>query len=331
MQLRRQAREAGFGAVRAIYRERCDTGGVFFVPLLVGAVIGLPAGLAVGSWWLGLLLSVVVLVPPGLWVLYSPVRGPFGRRWYALGAGGVVAWSAQRGYIAVSWAELAELRAHNEREILPENSARDLLKALGVGRPVRFAAFRQAAVAVAVSAWLGAVFGVVVVPWSTDLFRGEQPPQAMRDPARVCTSSEGHGRAAPYEGEAPHPAVLFTESGIVAQLATAGPGHPKPAPEEVQVVGCVGSAHRSAPEPAGVCPYRGGHAVRYFPATYRIAVYEARTGHRLGAFTLEAADPPGCAVSEIFPEDERHRERNLTPSDEQYEKGLADFVTGPAR
>lgn len=147
--------------------------------------------------------------------------------------------------------------------------------------------------------------------------------------ARLCTSGEGHGRAAPYKGEAPHPAVLFTESGIVAQLATAGPGHPEPTPEEVQVVGCVGSADRSAPEPAGVCPYRGGHAVRYFPATYRIEVYEARTARRLGA--LEATDPRGCAVSEIFPEDERHRERNLTPSDKRYEKGLADFFTGPAR
>jgi hypothetical protein len=329
MRLRRRAREAGFDAVRAIYRERRDANGTFFVPLLVGAVVGLPAGLAAGSWWLGLLLSVVVLVPAGLWILCGPVLGPFGRRWYAVCESGVVAWSATRGYAAVSWVELAELRVQKEWEIFPENRARDLLKALRIGRPVRFARFRQAAVAAAVSAWLGTVFGVVVLPWSADLFRGEQPPRDMRDLARVCTGGEGHGRTAPYEGEAPHPAAVFTQSGFV-ELAMAGPGRPEPAPEEVQVVGCVRSADRSAPASASICHYLGGHSVHYFPATYQVEVYEARTGRRLGAFTLEATEPPGCAFSEIFAEGESHREQNLTPSDKQYEQGLAEFVTSPA-
>jgi hypothetical protein len=336
VRLRRRAREAGFGAVRAVYRERRDAAGAFFVPLLVGVVVGLPAALAARSWWLGLLLSVLILVPPGSWYVFGPVAGPSGRRWYAVCEGGVVAWSRRGGYVAVSWEELAAQRERRRAGggpvwAYPEAGAWDLYKALDASRPVRFALPRQLAVTAVVGTWLGTAFAVVAWPWCADLLRGEQPPQAMRDLDRVCTTGEGHARAAPYEGGTPHPAALFEEGFF--SLATAGPGRPEPAPPDVQVVACVRPAERSSHEPDAVCPYTDGRSVSYFPATYRVEVYEARTGRPLGDFTLEATDKaPGCAVSEVFPEDERHLEENLTPTDKQYETNLVEFVTGgPAR
>ncbi|RKN10898.1 hypothetical protein [Streptomyces radicis] len=324
--LRRRAREAGFGAVRAVYRERRD-GGAFFVWLLVGLVVALPAGLAAWSGWLGLVLSVAVLLPPGLWVLLGPVPGPSGRRWYAVCEGGVVVRSRGQGYVALSWEELRE--GGGTREVFPEAGARALESALRRGRPVRFALLRQAAVVAAVGAWLAAVVAVVVAPWGADLLRGEQPPSALRDLAPVCADDGRHGAAAPYEPQGPHPVALFGDGGL-ARLATAGPDLPAPAPEDVQVVACVRASERGSPEPVSVCPYVGGHSVSYFPATHRVEVVEARTGRSLGSFTLRAVDAPTCSTSEVFAEDAPHRERDLTPSDEQFEAALAEYVTGSA-
>ncbi|RBM24354.1 hypothetical protein DEH69_00355 [Streptomyces sp. PT12] len=323
--LRRRAREAGFGAVRAVYRERRD-GGAFFVWLLVGLVVALPAAFGARSWWLGLVLSVAVLLPPGLWVLFGPVPGPFGRRWYAVCEGGVVVRSGGRRYAARSWEELGE---GGTREVFPEAGARALESALRRGCPVRFALLRQALAVAAVGAWLAAVVAVVVAPWGADLLRGEQPPSAMRDLARVCADGGEHGEAAPYAPQGPHPVALFGDAGLV-MLATVGPDRPEPAPDEVQVVACVRASERSSPEPVSVCPYLGGHSLSYYPATHSVDVVEARTGRSLGTFTLRAADAPACPASEIFAEGDSHQERDLSPSDEQFEAALAEYVAGAA-
>jgi hypothetical protein len=332
------AREAGFGRVVRVHRPLSSSW--LYVVFVLAVVFGVPvAGVAllmIDPWlWRWPVLCLAVLV-----ALMIAVRrwGPSGpreeQRWFVVAEHGLVVLTWDSVEVALPWDSVSVERDMGMRRIVwsdqeapPSNHVvgrRDLLAAVERGgrlaswTPRRFA--RTATLGVAAA--LVAVF--VVVPVALDVVLGPRPHE-LADLAEVC-AGDGIGRAAAYEGEAPHPIAVFGD-------------HPTPeysagAPADtVQLVGCQRSTSGSAPDATATCSYEGGHTLTIFQGTYEITVREARTARVVAVVGIDGERTTDCLeVLHVRTDDLSSDQELLTvPEYAAYERTLSDVTDGPAR
>ncbi|MDT0345489.1 hypothetical protein [Streptomyces litchfieldiae] len=161
----------------------------------------------------------------------------------------------------------------------------------------------------------------------------DQKPEDLNDFARICENAQRYEdsddpfeKAAPYEGNGPHPWVLI-EDGYQEAASTGArlDTGPEPEPSEVQLVMCSDRfGHLDGGTSCGYVGSEGTTSLNYHAGRYSVTVYEARTGRRVDGNVLSGAEPGECPhyVSEY--EDVLYTE----PGNADYEALMADVVTG---
>ncbi|GAB2904681.1 hypothetical protein GCM10022245_45360 [Streptomyces mayteni] len=180
----------------------------------------------------------------------------------------------------------------------------------------------------AIAVALIAVAWTLVLPWASDTILGERPDD-LDDFARLCEDEGASlGGAAAYSEQVPHPGVLFSEGGSSPTHALGEDGT-DPLPAEVQIVACSRRAHVSD-EPVESCDYGFGPGnpvlgtVNVYQARYRVDVYEAHTGHRIGSRMLVGYASEECPSRASADEPDFY----TFPGWGQYNNVLEEFVTG---
>ncbi|NBH03492.1 hypothetical protein [Amycolatopsis sp. SID8362] len=321
------AQSAGLGPLVRIHRGH-GAGPVVFGLGIVVAVGSVPVAIAtiimrtvdVTTWqWPMLLWSALV----GLFFLSVHVGPlPGGRRWVAVADGGLVTW--QGGAVRTqTWAEAGSLQAN------VVCCAGDLQAAIRRRSPVppwtlrRVVCLTVTAIATAAATWYAAV------PIAAHVALGERPLKVAQL-ARICQGGSAFGRAASYEGAAPHPAVVFTSDGDYGYEPM-----PDSSADTVQLVGC--SALIGEGQPMNNCDYEGGYHRETYQGRYQVEVYEAQTARHVGTFRIDGKGPDAtaaeCSPSIWVPESGGiASDRSPTnPEDSSYHAHLAPFVDGAPR
>ncbi|MGW1160285.1 hypothetical protein ACWD5Q_10695 [Streptomyces sp. NPDC002513] len=142
-----------------------------------------------------------------------------------------------------------------------------------------------------------------------------------------------------YGGKGPHPVLIAAQGDTeliavtASPIPSAGSSIPpddtyRPLPEKAQLVACVGK------EGTGplleTCRYlgHGDDYIRYWrQGKYRVTVYEARSGRKIGTTRISGADHFKCDPSLVFFGSEDHTETILTePTRAEFKKVLARWV-----
>lgn len=357
--LPRLAREAGLGELRRVHHERLHV-----LVLVIGKL---------GFDWVTVLFLIEALslldVDPGarpvavfIWLVGSwgglmywlLVRG--GRRWFAVGDGGLLVGTGGTETIAVPWGAV--------EEVAPVQGGGALYRSWRLcwldGGKQRYVTFRtvtaRAALVEAIELrepkptppahrlFTGAGLGAVacVVAWALALSPlGDvvmvSRPYYLRDFERLCgNSGASYAKAAPYSARDPHPTVLFDEEhGADPVVTSAGKASSEPDPDDVQLVACSRLVRRQLDL---ICTYEGGDStLTFYRARYRIDIYEARTGRKVSGQTVDADDTLNCPI--WMSTGKRGREEDVSaPTREEYQ-GIVDDVavtsesarTAPAR
>ncbi|HCT78668.1 MAG TPA: hypothetical protein DGG94_15210 [Micromonosporaceae bacterium] len=140
--------------------------------------------------------------------------------------------------------------------------------------------------------------------------------------------------AAPFAGVAPHPIQLFAKSADNSEYLREqlfDPSAPVPSHwqaddftvRSAQLVGCVTLKHAAAE--ITVCKYPDRRDIPLHQATYEIAVYEVKTGRKVGTKNVvvtEGSCPPGYTPPPIGDPWRLH----ALPNFQQYEQALSPFV-----
>lgn len=367
--LAEHAEHAGFGPTVRVHRQRRDLDG----PAAITAVAAVPAGLATfylvlngsSGWQLVVLACAMLLWLMAGWAYWYPVKDPEGRHWFAVAEGGllVTASGSSKPPRAIPWGSLrVDNRVfvngklvrhclvrqdengdeHREFDMTVISGRRALIRAVKRGGPVSPGyAFRAVRVVV-----LGSVTALAVwfagVPVALNIVLGERPADAT-DLARICTGGSAFGRAAAYRGPGPHPVAVYRaeESDYPVYPESFGGADGSPKPDAVQLVGCARSLGRASEDPLESCgpytslgiPGTGGYWYDTYEGRYRIDLYEARTGHRVGSITLDGsgrADP--CDPTIVVAQSRTpHRDsRETTPDPAGYAARLSRFVNNKA-
>ena len=356
--LAEHARLAGLGRIARVHRQRRE---VSVAPALL-AVAAVPAVIAVFAlvlsdsphWRLPVLGYAALLWLNAAWLRWGPIKGPDGRRWFAVAEGGVLVWSPASAAApsAIPWDEVRVRRRpapptthqlvwqEDDREHVvdvPMASAvsrrTDLLSALRRRGPVppwtlaRLAGTAVIGVATVLVGWFAAV------PVALDVVLGERPDH-ITDFSRMCEGGGAFGRAAPYHGAGPHPVAVYNEYGGYPDY------HDSPVEDamgwppagSVQLVGCSRLVGRAAETGIATCPYEGGYTVTDYQGRYQVDVYEARTGRAVESFTVDGRVGGDC-LEHIYvrPGSPRDRSYETVPSDASYAAALAPLVNGEAR
>jgi hypothetical protein len=292
---------------------------------------------------------VAVLLPVLFWgttvVLgrFAPVRGPAGRRWMAvcdrgllLGADswpGVIdiPWNAIRActevdsvigpFRRVDWIADGGIRSAFVGAV---TGGRDLWRAVAARGPVRRAVARRLAVVTAAVVVEGVAVWQVGLP-SVMVVTIDERPEALSDFARGCELAGARfSQVPPYTGQDPPPLVLFEVSQRQVHSDGNAPVYAaETSPTEVRLIGC---SHRTDErEVVETCYYTLGATITYYRNVFRVDVYEARTHHQVGSFTVlgssDVSCPPftrGSGLGETAP-----------PSAEDYAQALSRFVPEP--
>ncbi|MFF5977524.1 hypothetical protein ACFY78_01595 [Streptomyces olindensis] len=308
------AAEAGLGSVRRVHHERRPW------PVLLVAKLVLDAALVP---LLIRLLSELDATPGARpfavvgWLLASwaaltyRVLGRNGRRSHVVCDGGLlihrdgpgttetiaIPWDAVEG-ISPQTRRLHWLDGGKQRYVpLPTMTARDaLVEAVESRGPIPAPPTRRLLTGTGLAAVAATqVWALTLSPFADILMA--QRAYYLKDFARLCTKpGTSYPESAPHTTTGPHPAALFDDRHGTDPLATST-GSDKtatatPNPDDVQLVACSRLVRRQLDM---VCTYDGGESsLTIHRARYRIDVYEARTGRRVGGQTLDADDTDSC-------------------------------------
>ncbi|MBR8643541.1 hypothetical protein KEF29_39730 [Streptomyces tuirus] len=343
-----RAAEAGLGAVRRVHHERWSWPALLIaklvldaamVPLLIPGLSELDADpsarpFAVSGW---LLASWAALA---YWVL-----GRSGRRSYAVCDGGLLIRRDGTGTtetIAIPWDAVESISPQTRRLHWLDGgkqryltfrtvTARDaLIESVESRQPVpappaprRLAGPGLTAVAAIVVLWV-----LTLSPFA-DIVMADRA-YYLKDFASLCTTTgTSYSESAPHTSTGPHPAALFDEEHGTDPVATST-GDAKataaPDPDDVQLVACSRLVRRQLDM---VCTYDGGESsLTFHRARYRIDVYEARTGLRVGGQTVDADDTDSCPHWVVLNGKRGHEEDLAVPAKEEYQRIIEDVAAG---
>ncbi|MFF7792273.1 hypothetical protein [Streptomyces sp. NPDC007991] len=352
--LPRLATRAGLGEVHRVHHERRP------VPVLLIAKLGL-------DWAMVLLLAKALSeldMDPGtrpaavlLWLALSWgglaywLLARDGRRWIAVCDGGLLVGTAGTDTIAIAWPttegltpahgpgirrgslRLSWLDGGKQRYVtLRMMTDRDALaEAVEGRRPVPKPPHGRILAGSGIVAVACAVVWALTLSPLADIIMARRP-YYLRDLASVCAqataeSDAAYAKSAPYHGSAPHPAVLFAEEDDSDPVVTAtGTGSDTPDPDDVQLVACSRLERRTYDM---TCAFSHGVSVSYYKARYRVDVYEARTGRKVTARTLDADNHLFCGgVIELHGKGGGHEEDVSVPSRDDYQRILDEVAAG---
>ncbi|OUD00890.1 hypothetical protein [Streptomyces swartbergensis] len=341
------AAEAGLGAVRRVHHERWSWPALLIAKLVLDAAMVLlliqslseldvdPSArpFAVFGW---LLASWAALA---YWVL-----GRSGRRSYAVCDGGLLIRRDGTGTtetIAIPWDAVESIspltrRLHwldggKERYVtLRTVTARDaLIESVESRHPVPAPPAQRllaGTVFTAVAAIL--VWALTLSPFA-DIVMADRA-YYLKDFASLCTTTgTSYPESAPHTETGPHPAALFDEEHGTDPVATStgnGKATDAPNPDDVQLVACSRLVRRQVDM---ICTYDGGEAsLTFYRARYRIDVYEAHTGLRVGGHTVAADDTDSCPHWLVLNQKRGHEEDLAVPSMEDYQRIIEDVAAG---
>ncbi|MBK1787196.1 hypothetical protein [Prauserella cavernicola] len=298
------AAEHGLGRVVRVHREHAPAflaAGLAGVGTLVAAIVaGIMAASAARLWPLPLFIAAVVI---GLVVLYfhvGPVPGT-GRRWYAVAEHGLLIVSRREEPIAITYDQRERIRALEVSGTCSISDLRDVRRRLGPGRRwsrrrlVGLASYGLVAALVVVSGW----------PVGTYVVLG--PPLEKLDFADTCADGGGgHRRAAAHSGDT-HPIAAFLDygGGFVSRADASFPPGTALDTESadlsvVQLVACATAIGVVSSTPLGECSY-GTVTDRLYQGSYRLDVFEARTGRKVVSSQLAGSTTEGCPSLRTVP------------------------------
>lgn len=156
---------------------------------------------------------------------------------------------------------------------------------------------------------------------------------SIDDFAPMCTGvGQRFGGSPPYQGNGPHPVVLFLngadEAAYASDGAPSGAGHLVGA-DVIQLVACA------RPDPAGpqttlrTCHYQGGQTSTLLRVHWRFDVYEARTGRQVTAVPVDGAPDDTCPPVMEFSDGEAPGAGVYAPPTGDEFALLDSLVTGP--
>ncbi|GGW88875.1 hypothetical protein [Streptomyces lomondensis] len=342
------AAEAGLGAVRRVHHARWSWRALLIaklvldaamVPLIVRSLSELDADpgarpFAVFGW---LLASWAALA---YWIL---VRG--GRRSYAVCDGGLLILEDGTGTtrtIAIPWHAVESVSPHPHRlhwldggkqryVTLRTVTARDaLIESVESRHPVPAPPAQR----LLTGAGFTAVAAILIWALTLSPFAGivmADRAYYLKDFASLCANTgTSYPESAPHTTTGPHPAALFAEEHGTDPVVTStgdGKATAAPDPDDVQLVACSRVVRRQVDM---ICTYDGGEAsLTFYRARYRIDVYEARTGRRIGAgHTVDADDTDSCPNWLVL-NGKRGREEELAaPAEEEYQSIIDGVAAG---
>jgi hypothetical protein len=160
------------------------------------------------------------------------------------------------------------------------------------------------------------------------------PPEQARgidDFARMCGGGKGFSGSPAYQGNAPHPIVLFPDGADEAAYANDGvtgvPNH-LVAADTVQLVACMRSVATGPPTVLRTCQYEGGRTATLLQGHWRFDVYQARTGRPVTSMAVDG--DPGEPCRPMLPFDEGSSTNSYYSQPGDAQNALLDaLVTGP--
>ncbi|WP_443307870.1 hypothetical protein [Streptomyces sp. KR55] len=353
-QLRRSlpglAMEAGLGEVRRVHHERWHALVLVIAKLGLdwATVLFLMEALSELDFDPGVRPVAVFIWLGGSWgglVYWLLVRG--GRRWYAVCDGGLlvgmggtettaIAWDAvegaalvqggeaRRGSWRLFWLDGGKQRYVTFRTVTAREA---LVEAIELREPVPTPPAQRVLAGTGLVAVASVVVWAVTLSPLSDVVMASRP-YYLRDFARLCTNSDApYAKAAPYSASGPHPVVLFDEEhGADPVVTSAGKGSGDPDPDDVQLVACSRLEQRTFDM---TCAFSGGWSVTYYQGRYRIDVYEARTGRRVGGQTVVADNHLFCSGILVRQgEGGGHEEDVSVPAQEEYQRIIDGVAAG---
>jgi hypothetical protein len=338
------AGQLGLGPVRRLHRQRLR----YHVKVVL-----VPLGLATAALavlaYLGGYGMATVLLPVAFWgttaalTRFMPVSERDGRRWIAV---------CDRGLLlgADRWTEVIDIPWHAIRACTEVDSAigrfrrvdwvadggirsvfvgavtgeRDLWRAVAARGPVRSPVARRVALVTAAVVVEGVAVWQVGLP-SVMVVTIDERPDELTDFARGCELAGARfSQVAPYSGQDPLPLVLFEVSWRRVHSDGNAPAFvAESSPSEVRLIGC---SHRTdEDEVVETCSYSGGVTIKYYRSVFRVDVYEARTHHKVGGFTVLGSSDVTCPFSTYAREGDEKEEQMAPPHADDYAEALSRF------
>lgn len=356
--LKRQAARAGLGRVRRVHRERLGWG------LPITAAVVLSAGSLVllhvervfdRYHWSALAVPVLPVVALGLaaaWVHLAALPGFRQRRHVAVCDGGLLVWSAELSDRAViPWEAIERHELHPGTEPSDPSDRvywtrdgkkrtlrlggfswrRDLILALMVRRPVpRWGSLgRRAVAALVVAGVLAFATWHVARPFLVPITVSAADTPGPEDPAGYAPACERAG--ARFEGAAPYHGDPGDQTAVVFQVGEDGRvDDPSSAVSlwrgDVELVAC---SHQTGRGPEGLvrsCPYTHDIVIEHYQGQYRVDVYEARTGRKLGSVTVNGVTEASCGFFTVADYEGEVMERETAPDSSDYARAIEELL-----
>lgn len=184
------------------------------------------------------------------------------------------------------------------------------------------------------------VVAVVLICVGFLMFRGfgdegmrasEEPLTEVNQLAALCGEAPRYfPDAQPFAGPEPHPVRIFRRSSRDSEFRLEPYAVAAAAVPSTQLVGCAGQT-RTGPRIV-MCQYPDRPEIPLHQATYVLAIYETRTGLKLGTQTITAT-AGDCPADYEPPGEDRPWMLYAAPSDEQYRRALLpveDLLTRPS-
>ncbi len=323
------ARAAGLGEIVRVHREHSDLGvavalwflaSVGSVPAVIVSLIMLSEDSTTWQW--PLLACATAMGVAYLMTHVGPARA--GRQWVAVADGGLVMWS--RHFVRTfAWDEAQGIDVGSACNLGDLRNSIALRRPVGAWTPRRVTGLTITGLVTAAAVWFTAV------PIVLHVLVGERPTDLAHF-ARMCDGGPPFGRTAAYEGPAPHPIAVYSES--PGDFPDFHNGEPPPEPDTVQLVGCARLTGKASPNVLKTCSYEGGHGWETYQGRYRIDVYEARTGRAVTSFDLDGIGPDDiggtCPPFISVPKNAKgdSNTHHSEPSSDSYRAKLGPLVNG---